>query len=188
MDLLDIHSEALSEFGRRVHAVGPGQWHDPTPCDDWDVRGLVGHLVYEQLWVPPLLAGQTVAQVGDRFDGDNLGSDPVGAWETAADAAHAAFAEPGALDRDVHLSYGTRSARHYLLEMVSDLVVHAWDLARGIGADEHLSPRLVELVYEHTAPQVSNLAASGLFAPPVPVPDDADPQTKLIAMYGRQPG
>ena len=31
------------------------QWHDPTPCTDWDVRTLVNHVTVEQLWVPPLV-------------------------------------------------------------------------------------------------------------------------------------
>ena len=82
------------------------QWHAPTPDTEWDVTDLVQHLVYEQLWVPPLLAGKTIAEVGDAFDGDVLGDDPQRAWTSAAAAAQAAFAEPGALERTVHLSFG----------------------------------------------------------------------------------
>ncbi len=185
MDLIDIHARALAEFGRRVATLRPEQRHNPTPCTDWDVNTLVSHLVNEQLWVPPMLAGQTVEQVGDRFDGDLLGDQPVRAWQRAADAAHQAFAAPGALDRQVHLSYGDQPATEYLLEMVSDLVVHAWDLARGLGVDDRLNPDLVDLVYRRTEPNASALAASGLFADPVPVPDDAEQQTRLLGLYGR---
>jgi len=188
MDLINIHARALAEFGRRVAELRPEQRHDPTPCTDWDVDALVSHLVNEQLWVPPMLAGETVEQVGDRFDGDLLGDQPFEAWQRAAEAAHEAFAEPDALARPVHLSYGDRPAADYLLEMVSDLVIHAWDLARGLGVDDRLDPELVELVYSRTEPQVSGLAASGLFAPPVAVSDDADRQTRLLALYGRAVG
>lgn len=187
MDQSDAYTRALAEFGRRVHAVGPDQWQNGTPCADWDVRDLVGHLVSEQLWVTPLLTGQTVEQVGDRFEGDNLGGDPVGAWDRASEAAREAFAAPGALDRDVHLSYGLRPAREYQMEMLCDLVVHAWDLGRGIGFTEPLDSELVHLVIGHTAPHLPMLAASGLFDPPVPVPEDADPQSRMAAMYGRDP-
>jgi uncharacterized protein (TIGR03083 family) len=45
MDQSDAFARAQSEFGRRVHAVGPDQWHNATPCAEWDVRDLVGHLV-----------------------------------------------------------------------------------------------------------------------------------------------
>src|SRR5437016_8090991 len=115
---LDWHSRALGEFDQRVRMVRPDQWGCATPCTDWQVRGLVNHLVYEQLWVPPLLDGKTVAEVGDRFEGDQLGDDPVKAWEEAAAAARAALVEPGALDRVVHLSYADRPANEYAMELV----------------------------------------------------------------------
>ena len=185
-DVVELHRRALAEFGRRVHAVAPDQWGCPTPCVDWEVRTLVNHLVAEQLWVPPLLAGKRVADIGDAFEGDVLGADPVAAWDAAADAARAAFAEPGALERVVHLSYADRPGEEYAREMVFDLVVHSWDLAVGISADDTVDPDLVEAVYGSLEPAV-DLTASGLFDEPVPVPPDADEQTKLIALTGRRP-
>ncbi len=186
-DPLTLHARALDGFGRRVHAVRPGQWHDATPCTDWDVRDLVAHLVGEQRWVPPLLAGQTMADVGDRFAGDVLGDDPARSWDDAAAGARGAFAEPGALGGTVALSYGEADAEHYLFEMIADLVVHAWDLVRGIDGDESLDPQLVRVVYGRTQPHADALAASGLFDPPVAVDADADEQTKLLALFGRRP-
>ena len=185
--ILDWHSRAAQEFGRRVHLVRPDQWGCATPCTDWQVHGLVNHLVVEQLWVPPLLAGQTIAEVGDSFDGDQLGRDPIGAWDDASAAAHAALVEPGALDRIVHLSYGDRPAHEYAMELTFDLVVHAWDLARALGVDENLDPELVDQVYEMAESQADLLAGSGLFAPPVPVAGDADKQSRLIGLTGRDP-
>jgi len=186
-DVLDLHRRALAEFGRRVHAVRPDQWGCPTPCADWEVRNLVNHLVAEQLWVPPLLAGKRVTDLGAGFAaGDVLGDDPVAAWDAASSAAAAAFAEPGALGRVVHLSYADRPGEEYAREMIFDLVVHSWDLARGISADESLDPALVEAVYSSIEPD-TDLAATGLFDQPVPVPADADEQTRLIAFTGRQP-
>ncbi|HEV7657643.1 MAG TPA: TIGR03086 family metal-binding protein [Mycobacteriales bacterium] len=186
-DVLDLHRRALDEFGRRVHAVGTDQWGCPTPCKDWEVRNLVNHLVSEQLWVPPLLAGKRIADVGDGFAaGDVLGSDPVAAWDAAAGAAAAAFAAAGAIERTVHLSYADRPAEEYAREMVFDLVIHSWDLARGISADETVDPDLVEAVYAQIEPD-TDLTESGLFDEPVPVPPEADEQAKLIAFTGRQP-
>src|SRR4051794_38868354 len=99
MDVLGAHRSALRQFDNRVYEIRPAQWHDPTPDTEWDVTELVRHLVYEQLWVPPLFAGSTIAEVGDAFDGDILGRDPVAAWSAAAAGARAAVGEPGALDR-----------------------------------------------------------------------------------------
>ena len=130
MDVLAAHRSALRQFDDRVQIIRDGQWHNPTPDTEWDVTDLVGHLVYEQLWVPPLLAGKTIAEVGDAFEGDVLGQDPKASWTAAAAAARAAFAEPGALERDVHLSFGDVPAPVYLWQMTVDLVVHAWDLAK----------------------------------------------------------
>jgi uncharacterized protein (TIGR03086 family) len=71
--------------------------------------------------------------------------------------------------------------------LTSDLLLHAWDLARALGVDETLDPELVDAVLTAAEPHTDELAASGLFAPPVPVPADADPQTRLIALFGRTP-
>lgn len=178
---------AMAEFDRRVRAVRSGQWHNATPCAEWDVRALVNHLVVEQLWAPLLLDGATVDDVGNRFDGDQLGDEPVRAWASAAAAARKAFAAPGALRRSVQLSYGRRPAEGYCQEMTMDLTVHAWDLARGIKADERLDEQLVRDVLAFVEPQVEQLASSGLFAAPVAVGEDADVQTRLLALLGRQP-
>lgn len=184
---LSLHATGLAEFDRRVRAVRPDQWDAPTPCTEWDVRALVNHLVVEQLWVPLLLDGATVGDIGSGFDGDQLGDDPAGAWQRASAAARAAFEVSGALQRPVELSYGRRPADGYCREMTLDLGVHAWDLARGIGADERLDPALAAELLDLVAPQALALAASGLFADAVPVPDDADPQTRLLAVLGRRP-
>jgi uncharacterized protein (TIGR03086 family) len=184
---LEWHGRALEEFGRRVHQVRPDQWSCATPCSDWQVRGLVNHLVVEQLWVPPLMAGQTVGEVGDRLDGDQLGDDPVRAWDEAAAAAHAAFAADGAMEATVHLSYADRPGREYCMEMIFDAVVHAWDLARALEVDEKLDPELVEQVYAMAESQGDVLVGSGLFGAAVPVPDGADQQTRLIGLTGRTP-
>ena len=140
MDLIQAHGLAMTEFDRRVRKIAPEQWALGTPCREWSVRDLVGHLVYEQLWAPELLAGCTVSQVGDRFDHDNLGDNPLVSWVVAAAAAREAWLEPDALAKPVHVSSGMIDAAEYCWQMTTDLAVHTWDLARSIGADETLDP------------------------------------------------
>jgi uncharacterized protein (TIGR03086 family) len=183
---LSQYTTAMSEFDLRVQAIGPDQWHNQTPCTDWDVRALVDHLVTEQLWAPLLLDGATMDDVGDRFDGDQLGDDPVAAWRRASAASKEAFGAPGALHRMVELSYGRRPADGYCQEMALDLTVHAWDLARGIGADEHLDEQLVRDLLGFIEPHVDQLAGTGLFDPPIDVGEHADAQTRLLALLGRR--
>ena len=77
--------QGIDAFGEKVRAVPADRWTAPTPCTDWSVRDLVNHVTGEHLWAPHLLDGETIAQVGDRYDGDVLGDSPVAAWERAAD-------------------------------------------------------------------------------------------------------
>ncbi|MGZ4609440.1 MAG: TIGR03086 family metal-binding protein, partial [Actinomycetes bacterium] len=180
------YDHALAEVDSRVDQIADHQWSDPTPCANWDVRALVAHVVDEQRWVPFLLSGGSVANAGDRFSGDPLGDDPKGAWRRESRSAREAFHAEGALDHTVALSYGDTSARDYLWEMTRDLAVHAWDLARGIGADEHLDPELVRRIHHETQKDVESLAASGLFDPPAPIRSNADLQTRMLALFGRR--
>jgi uncharacterized protein (TIGR03086 family) len=70
--------------------------------------------------------------------------------------------------------------------MTLDLAVHAWDLARGIGADKRLDEELTREVLAFIEPQAEQLASTGMFAPPVAVGEDADTQTRLLALLGRR--
>ncbi|MGW7609062.1 TIGR03086 family metal-binding protein [Streptomyces sp. NPDC054766] len=186
--ILTRQAEAMELFGRRVHAIRDSQWDAPTPCTAWSVRDLVGHLVSEQAWVPALVRdGATVDSVGDRLAGDLLGPDPVAAWDTVADASRAVFAEPGALDRTVHLSFGDMQAGDYCAQLVTDLTVHTWDLSRAIGADEQLPEDLLSFAVREVAPHAAELERSGLFAAPEEPPPGADVQTKLLCLVGRRP-
>ncbi|NQX27623.1 TIGR03086 family protein [Microbacteriaceae bacterium VKM Ac-2854] len=177
---LALQRRAHDEFGRRVAAVA--DWSAPTPDAEWDTRALVLHVVREQQWVPPLLRGDTIARAQGRLD--PVGSDLAAEWLRHAAAAAAAWADTAA-DAEVHLSYDTVSAVQYLKEQVSDITIHTWDLARATGTDDTLDPELVQNVWTEFLPQKETLEASGLFALPVPVADDAPLQTRLLALTGR---
>jgi uncharacterized protein (TIGR03086 family) len=186
MDVLAAHRSALRQFDRRVHEIRADQWHHRTPDTEWDVTDLVKHLVYEQLWAPPLLAGKSIAEVGNAFDGDILAGEPVAAWQRAAAAARAAFDAPGALDGEVALSFGNLPASEYLWQMIVDLVVHAWDLARAIKTEEEMPNDLVSVALEHAHGLAADWQGSEILAPPIAVPGCTDDLTELLALLGRQ--
>ena len=88
---------ASGGYVRLVRRVSASQWSASTPCADWSVRAVVNHVAGEYLWVPELMAGRTVGDVGNRLDGDLLGDDPVEAVAAAARGAQSAASEDDAL-------------------------------------------------------------------------------------------
>jgi len=177
---------SVEEFGTRVSEIRDDQWDGATPDTEWNVRDLVSHVLAENLWAPPLFAGSTISEVGDRFDGDVLGPDPKGSWLTASGDALAAAGAPGAMDRTVHLSFGDFPGREYAMQLFADHLIHAWDLARAIGADERLDRELVDACTVWFAPVEEAYRSAGAIAGRPPVPDGADAQTRLLAMFGRR--
>ena len=104
-DQAELHRRAVEEFDARVRAVGDDQWELPTPCADWNVRQLVNHLVYENRWTVPLMEGSTIAEVGDRYEGDLLGDAQGGLGRVVRRGRPGGQAD-GALGRTVDLSSG----------------------------------------------------------------------------------
>ena len=186
MDTVELHRRAVAEFDTRVRSISEDQWNRPTPCPDWDVRALVNHLVNENKWTAPLIGGKTIAEVGDAFDGDLLGDDPQSAWrESATEARAAVDSVADDLERKVNVSWGQIPASEYIGQLWTDHLIHAWDLARGIGADEKLDPELVEVCYRGAEPMEAFLKSTGAFGGKVEPPPGADLQTKLLAIFGR---
>ena len=185
MDIPDLYARAQDGFGVRVHRITDSQWVAATPCSDWDVRALVNHLVGEIMWVVPLFEGRTIAEVGAQFDGDLLGDNPVGVWDQAAPAAIAAVRQPGAMERIVHLSYGDNPGSEYVMGLMSDLLVHGWDLARATGQDDTMDPELVAVCARWFAGMAAGYRAAGVVASRPAVTPDADAQAQLLADFGR---
>jgi uncharacterized protein (TIGR03086 family) len=186
MDVPAMFRRAVGEFDARVQQIGDHQWQAATPDEDWAVRDLVNHLVGEDLWAPPLLAGSTLAEVGDRFDGDVLGPEPKAAWRAASAKALRAVEDDGAMDRIVHLSFGDFPGSQYALQLFADHLIHAWDLARAIGADERLDAGLVESCATWFEAMEDGYRSAGAIAIRPPVPGHADAQTLLLTRFGRR--
>ena len=186
-DTLSRYKRAADQLGEKIRKVAADQWTNATPCAEWDVRALVNHLVAETYWIAPLFEGKTIAEVGDRYDGDVLGDDPVAAWDDSLASALAQIERPGAMQRTVHLSFGDFEGEEYLNQLLLDLVVHGWDLAIGISADPTIDPTLAGPVLEWFLPNAEGWRKAGALGPAVEVPADADAATRLIGLSGRQP-
>ncbi|MDQ3618809.1 MAG: TIGR03086 family metal-binding protein [Actinomycetota bacterium] len=186
MNPAEHHARASEQFDARVEEIRDDQWAGPTPDGLWAVRDLVNHLVYGNRWVPEMVNGRTIEEIGDRFDGDLLGRDPKGAWKDSSRDAVGAFLEEAALERTVHLSFGDVPCSEYAHQRGGDVLVHTWDLARAIGADESLPDDLCRSTLEYHLPYDEMLRGEGGLGPKLETPPGADVQTELLAFFGRR--
>jgi uncharacterized protein (TIGR03086 family) len=187
VDLPEVHARSLEHSRRAVAGVGDDQWSEPSVCDGWSVRELVNHVVSGNLWVPELVGGKTIDEVGDRLDGDVLGRDPTAAYGASAEVAAASFREPGAMERMVAVSYGPVPGEVYCGHRFIDVLIHGWDIAMSTGQDTSLPPDLVDACREVVEPQKEMLQGSGMFGTDSSAAAPSDAQSQLLAMLGRTP-
>jgi uncharacterized protein (TIGR03086 family) len=186
VDLPEVHARALDATRAFVAGIGADRLDDRSVDEEWSVRELLNHVVSGNLWVPELVGGKTIEEVGTRLDGDQLGADQLAAYDASATVAAAAFREDGAMDRPVAVSYGPVPGSVYCGHRFMDALIHGWDLAASTDQDTTLAPDLVEACWEVVEPQRAELAASGAFGNDVAVGPDADRQTTLLAALGRR--
>jgi uncharacterized protein (TIGR03086 family) len=183
MDITELHRRAVETFAQKVQGVAANQWDQPTPCTEWDVWALVNHVVYEDRWTKPLVDGKTIEEVGTALDGDLLGDDPAAAAAAATAEATDAVEEKVPAGEMVHLSFGDTPIAEYAMQMTADHLIHGWDLAAAAGMDRTMDAELVDVVAEWFAPQAEAWRAAGAIGPAVDT--SGDPQTDLLATYGR---
>jgi uncharacterized protein (TIGR03086 family) len=182
-------------LNRVVAQISDDQWSErPTnilsrrPDNPPTLREIINYHAYDDSWVPDMLAGRTMDEVGkDHFQGDLLGDDPKAAFaaivERACEAAHALTD----LDRTVHCSFGDYPARHYFWQINGFRGLRAHDIARAIGIDPTLPAELVQALWEEISPNAEDWRKIGVFPAAVPVPDDAPLQDRLLGLTGRNP-
>ena len=101
------------------------------------LRQTINYHAYDDAWVPDVLAGKTMAEVGDKYDGDLLGDHPKLNFAAIVETAVLAVRGFDDLDRMVHLSYGDYPAREYLKHITSFRGLRVYDIARFIGHRHH---------------------------------------------------
>ena len=180
-DPAHVHRWVAGGFTARVE--GTTDWDAPAPVAGWTARDVVRHLVE---WFPGFLA----AGAGITLrPGPSVEEDPVGAWRTHRDQVQALLEDPATADRMLsnphlgELPLGPAVSQFY----TADVFMHTWDLARATGQDETLDPALCAELLAGMEPMEELLRSSGQYGPRVPVPEDADVQTRMLAFIGRDP-
>lgn len=183
-------------LARVVSQVRDDQWDRPVPVEqvprmgggDATLRELLAYHAYDEAWVPDMVAGRTMDEVGrDAYAGDLLGADPRAAYAALVERAVGAVEQVADLDGPVHFSYGTVPLREGLWHLTTFRALRTVDLARFVGTDDTLDPELVQALWDELSPRAEQLRAMGVFGPAREVEPDAPLQERLLAMTGRRP-
>ncbi|OBA77236.1 hypothetical protein A5641_18530 [Mycobacterium sp. 1554424.7] len=162
------HLAACRRFGEAV-AAAEGKWDRRSPCDAWDARGVLEHVIgfHDVLLLRPL-----------GLKPDRPRDDPRARWQATYDALRQALESGGASRLDAY---------RLMPNLTRDVVVHTWDLARAVGADDRLDPGWCELFCADLPTDPQDLTASGMFKAPVAVKAEMDVQARFLARLGRDP-
>jgi uncharacterized protein (TIGR03086 family) len=173
------HRWVAADFSDRVR--GTTDWDAPSPVAAWVARDVVDHLI---TWVPGFLAADGVRLPA----GPPAADDPSAAWEHHAEALQALLDDD---DADREFSHPEVGAMPLAVAVdrfyTTDVFLHTWDLARSTGQDDRLDPDECATLLAGMEPIGQLLRDSGQYGPPVPVPDDAPVQDRLIGFIGRDP-
>ncbi|HET9829393.1 MAG TPA: TIGR03086 family metal-binding protein [Nocardioidaceae bacterium] len=164
----------------RIAAVPDEAWAGPTPCEQWTVRDLVGHLLdvhgrFHQLVGRSLVEHPPVEK------------DPLAAWIAVRDQMQADLEDPARVAQE----YDGRLGRSTFGASVDgfvcfDLVVHGWDLARATGQDETIPAEDAERIQAMVDRMAPTMLENGVISRQLDPGPDATPQQRLLAALGRQ--
>ena len=185
MTLLDVFDRTLAEVDAIVQNVDPAQFHDPTPCGDWDVRALINHLTLVNLEYAALANSHPPPD--ERTD--VLGDDPVAAFRAAGWTARAAFARPGMLKQRYAFPWGEEPGAQIVRHVANELLVHGWDLARATGQPTDFAPDLAEASlasWQAWFAAHPRWREGDLFGGAQPVPEHASAADRVAAYLGRK--
>lgn len=173
--------QVAGPFTDRVQGVS--DWEAPAPVEGWTARDVVRHLVE---WFPPMLRDGAGIELPP---GPSVDTDPVGAWRSISSGVQEVLDDPATAHRTLQNPHLGEMPVGEAVEMVftADVFMHTWDLARASGQDETLDPQRCAAMLAGMEPIEDLLRSSGHYGPRVPVPDDSDVQTRLIAFIGRDP-
>jgi uncharacterized protein (TIGR03086 family) len=175
MDLLNLFERGTAWSASKIPAA-EGKLDAATPCDEWNVRARLNHMLHAQQLFTGAAHGEPAAPPA-RMPPDLVGDDPVAQYEAARRATLAAYREPEVLEKT-----GPTLGIAFV-----DQLVHGWDLARATGQDASIPDDLAQAAFAMIDGRMTDDQRGTFFKPAVPVPDDASAQDKLLGYGGRHP-
>jgi uncharacterized protein (TIGR03086 family) len=175
-DLLEFYDRASGWTAVKVEGATK-KLDSPTPCDEWDVRSLLNHMLDTQRYFTGAARGEDVSPpspVPPNLLGDD---DPVATFDQSRSDLMRAFNEPGVLEQ-TGPALGIACA---------DQLLHGWDLTKATGQDATMPVGLPAVAYDMIHGRFTDEQRQGVFKPEVAVAADASSQDKLLAYTGRDP-
>ncbi|MGD9998813.1 MAG: TIGR03086 family metal-binding protein [Ilumatobacteraceae bacterium] len=177
-EVIDRVTALIGQFDQRVQAASTDDWSKQSPCADWTARDVVVHVANNFRNLSAGLTGTEATQVAPD-------DDIVAAWNQSRDQFLDALSN-GDLSTSMPGPMGPMPAEQMIGRIIStDILVHTWDLARAIGADESLDPRAVEGAYSGLKPMDAMIRRPGVFGPKVDSAPGVDTQTEFLNFLGR---
>jgi uncharacterized protein (TIGR03086 family) len=176
---------ALDQAQQLMDSVRPDELHLPTPCTEYDVRTLLGHLLTVIGRIDLALSGQDIFSIPTVTQTEDVD----GVWKERRSALEVTLAEDGLLGRECRVPWGTVSGAVALNSYARELATHSWDLAKATARldvlDDDIAMYLLPLAEQYlpAEPRGGQIP----FDPVVPVAADAPPYSQLAAWQGRQP-
>lgn len=175
-DAIDRLRTAAAGLTRAIDAAATkAAWDADSPCEGWTAGDVADHIIGNYVGVASAL-GRETTRTGDR---------PAD-WSTARDAVLEAAGHEGALDTSVDGPGGPMPLGRLLsVFMLVDTLVHTWDIARAVGADESLDEELCRRCYERFLPADETMRRPGTFGPKLDYAEDDPIQVKTLRFFGR---
>lgn len=187
-DFSPLLTPAAREFKRLAASVGEDQMTAPTPCAEYDVRGLVNHLLF---WGPWLEAAARKAPVPTGGLSESETDLVTGAWAAAlekqVDGLVDALGVPEAWEGMTKMGGGELPASMIGEMVLGEFVVHAWDLAKATGRPWSCDDEVASGAYAAMAGMADQGRQMAIFGAEVPVPASAPPLERLLGLTGRDP-
>lgn len=186
MDDITLLRGVLTKTTALVDAVPPEALDRRTPCPDYDVRALLGHMVG---WAEVFGTAAQGEVPGQDPGAAVAGPDTPARFRAAAERIVDGWQAHG-VDRTVALGPGREVPGAMLVTMTAtEYLTHGWDLATGAGlpvpySDDEAEEAL-RRVQQTLAPEYRGEGKA--FGEIVPVPEDAPALDRFIGFVGRRP-
>lgn len=178
-EIADRYRRLSGTFADHIGAVPGGRWSSQSPCPEWSARELVGHVVDTQAMFLGFINEEMPS-------GPNAEADPAAAWAHASDVIQAALDDPARAATTFTGFFGESTFEGAVDRFLNwDLVVHAWDLARATGADEHIDSADAQRVIDGVSGFGDAIRSPQVCGPEVSVPADADLTARMLGLVGR---